>query len=243
MSACARTHAHIDTYSIRTQERKVQFREHRYLKQLMAVTLLTIDAKKAIAVVRDVTNMEGTACLMVSRTKHSDSSSENLCRSLDRHILQYINASSAPIPANVRKLSAFVTRHGVTQTSHSDGVVSAKKTSTHTYEMLTFPMLIPMATTTASRFIKGKNRIRKTRVYTAYEMPRLNTTAKIVATVKITEPVYAQMQSVTNAKPASNKLESDTNSRSNSVLFRPNCMPCTRIFPYVKSPFLTSVSL
>lgn len=73
---------------------------NQYLKQLIAVTLLTIDAKKATAVVRDVTNIEGKACLMVSCTKRTNPPSENLCCFTDSHILQYINASSAPIPAN-----------------------------------------------------------------------------------------------------------------------------------------------
>lgn len=83
----------------------------------------------------------------------------------------------------------------------------------------------PTATTMANKFIKGKNWIHKTRVYIAYEIPRLKNTAKIVAIVNIIEPVYAQIQSVTKIKPASTKLASDNNNRSNSVLFRPSCMP------------------
>lgn len=82
-----------------------------------------------------------------------------------------------------------------------------------------------MATTIASIFIKGKNSIRKIKVYIANEIPRLNSTAKIVVMVNTIEPVYAQIQKVIKIKPRSTKVESDINSRSNNVLFRPSCMP------------------
>lgn len=66
---------------------------------MIAVTLLTIDAKKATAVVRDVTNIDGKACFIVSCTKRTNPSLESDFRCFpDSHTLQYINASSAPIP-------------------------------------------------------------------------------------------------------------------------------------------------
>lgn len=42
------------------------------------------------------------------------------------------------------------------------------------------------------------------------------------------------MQIVTKANPESNNDESETNSRSNNVLFKPNSIPRTRKFPYDK---------
>jgi len=54
----------------------------------MAVTLLTIDAKKATAVVRDVTNIAGKACVIVSCTNCTNPSFESFCSFLDSHTLQ-----------------------------------------------------------------------------------------------------------------------------------------------------------
>lgn len=62
-------------------------------------------------------------------------------------------------------------------------------------------------------------------------MPRLKITAIMVVTVNKKEPVYAHIQIVTKVKPVSNKMESDTNSRSNNILFKPKCIPFTQNFP------------
>jgi len=47
-----------------------------------------IDAKKATAVVRDVTNIDGKACFIVSCTKRTNPPLECFCFFLDSHILQ-----------------------------------------------------------------------------------------------------------------------------------------------------------
>lgn len=69
-----------------------------YLKQFIAVTLLTTDAKNATAVVKDVTNIDGTACFIVSCTSLTNPLFDIFCSLPLSQILQYINASSAPIP-------------------------------------------------------------------------------------------------------------------------------------------------
>lgn len=69
-----------------------------YLKQFIAVTLLTTDAKNATAVVRDVTNIDGTACFIVSCTSLTNPLFDIFFSFPFSQILQYINASSAPIP-------------------------------------------------------------------------------------------------------------------------------------------------
>lgn len=75
---------------------------------MIAVTLLTTDAKKATAVVKDVTNIDGTACFMVSCTNLTNPSSDIFCSFPLSQILQYINASSAPIPEKLIKLQFFI---------------------------------------------------------------------------------------------------------------------------------------
>lgn len=104
-----------------------------------------------------------------------------------------------------------------------------------------FCRLLPTATTIANKFMNGKNLMCKTKVYSAYEMPRLKITAIMVVAVKNREPVYAHIQIVTNAKPVSNRTESDTNNRSNNVLFKPNCIPFTQNFPYDKPSLFNSL--
>ena len=75
--------------------------KHAYLKQLMAVTLLTIEAKNATAVVNDVTNIDGTACFIVSCTSLIRPPVDIFCCLPDSQTLQNIKASSAPIPTQI----------------------------------------------------------------------------------------------------------------------------------------------
>lgn len=80
------------------------FRQINYLKQLIAVTLLTIDAKNATAVVSEVTSIDGIACFIVSCTNLVNPPLDIFCCLLCSQILQNIKASSEPIPNTMKNI-------------------------------------------------------------------------------------------------------------------------------------------
>lgn len=80
---------------------------------------------------------------------------------------------------------------------------------------------LPIATTVARRFIKGKKFSSKTRVYMKYEIPSEKTIAMTVMMVTNSEPVYNHMHTSTNVPPAPIIQVSCTKHLLNKVLFSP----------------------
>lgn len=100
--------------------------------------------------------------------------------------------------------------------------------------------VLPIATTIASKFMKGKKRSSKTNVYKKYEILNEKIITIIVIIVRNSDFVYSHMHININKPPDTMSHVSRIRYSSNKALFIPSSIATTDMFSCSKSNFSNS---